>query len=127
MTLTRRRTFCLAGTTLAALQPLALRAQTPAARVVASFSILADMAQELAPAGVEVLALVGPDSDAHVYQPSPADGKRLAQADLVIRPDVSQLGTVDFKSRHLAVLEGEKAATREMAALKQKLASFGSQ
>ncbi len=51
----------------------------------------------------------------------------LAQADLVIRPDVSQLGTVDFKSRHLAVLEGEKAATREMAALKQKLASFGSQ
>jgi zinc/manganese transport system substrate-binding protein len=84
MTLTRRRTFCLAGTTLAALQPLALRAQTPAARVVASFSILADMAQELAPAGVEVLALVGPDSDAHVYQPSPADGKRLAQADLVL-------------------------------------------
>jgi len=51
----------------------------------------------------------------------------LAQADLVIRPDVSQLGTVDFKSRHLAVLEGEKAATREMAVLKQKLASFGSQ
>jgi zinc/manganese transport system substrate-binding protein len=79
-----RRTFCLGSATLAALHPLALRAQVPAMRVVASFSILADMAQELAPAGVQVTALVGPDSDAHVYEPSPADGKRLAQADLVV-------------------------------------------
>lgn len=81
---TRRQTLCLASATLAALYPLALRAQTPAPRVVASFSILADMAHELAPAGVQVTALVGPDSDAHVYEPSPADGKRLAQADLVL-------------------------------------------
>lgn len=80
----RRRTFCLGSAALAALHPLALRAQTPAPRVVASFSILADMARELAPAGVQVTALVGPDSDAHVYEPSPADGKRLAQADLVL-------------------------------------------
>ncbi|MBC7940439.1 MAG: zinc ABC transporter substrate-binding protein, partial [Chitinophagaceae bacterium] len=84
MTLTRRNSLCLAGATLVAFRPLALRAQRPAARVVASFSILADMAQELAPAGVQVSALVGPDSDAHVYQPSPADGKRLAHADLVL-------------------------------------------
>jgi zinc/manganese transport system substrate-binding protein len=84
MTLTRRITLCLAGAALVAFYPLALRAQSPTARVIASFSILADMAQELAPAGVQVSALVGPDSDAHVYQPSPADGKRLAQADLVL-------------------------------------------
>lgn len=80
----RRRTLCLASATLAAWHPLALRAQTPAPRVVASFSILADMARELVPAGVQASALVGPDSDAHVYEPSPADGKRLAQADLVL-------------------------------------------
>ncbi len=55
-----------------------------AGRVVASFSILADMAREVAPAGVEVTALVGPDTDAHVFKPSPADGRRLAQADLVL-------------------------------------------
>lgn len=79
-----RRTFCLGSAALAALHPLALRAQAPAPRVVARFSILADMARELAPAGVQVTALVGPDSDAHVYEPSPADGKRLAQADLVL-------------------------------------------
>jgi zinc/manganese transport system substrate-binding protein len=80
----RRRTFCLGSATVAALHPVALKAQTQAPRVVASFSILADMAQELAPAGVQVTALVGPDSDAHVYEPSPADGRRLAQADLVL-------------------------------------------
>ena len=80
----RRRTLCLATATAAALHPLAVKAQTQAPRVVASFSILADMAQQLAPAGVQVSALVGPDSDAHVYEPSPADGRRLAQADLVL-------------------------------------------
>lgn len=79
-----RRTLCLGSATAVALRPLALQAQTQAPRVVASFSILADMARELAPAGVEVSALVGPDSDAHVYEPSPADGRRLAQADLVL-------------------------------------------
>jgi zinc/manganese transport system substrate-binding protein len=80
----RRRTFCLGSASAAALHPLALKAQAQAPRVVASFSILADMARELAPSGVEVTALVGPDSDAHVYEPSPADGRRLAQADLVL-------------------------------------------
>jgi zinc/manganese transport system substrate-binding protein len=80
----RRRTLCLGSATLAALHPLALQAQAQAPRVVASFSILADMAQELAPMGVQVTALVGPDADAHVYEPSPADGRRLALADLVL-------------------------------------------
>ena len=63
----------------------ATRAQpAQAGRVVASFSVLADMAREVAPAGVEVTSLVGPDADAHVFKPSPADGRRLAQADLVL-------------------------------------------
>ena len=80
----RRRNLCLGTTTLAALHPIASRAQPAVPRVVASFSILADMARALAPAGIEVTALVGPDADAHVYEPSPADGRRLAQADLVL-------------------------------------------
>jgi zinc/manganese transport system substrate-binding protein len=63
----------------------AARAQpAQAGRVVASFSVLADMAGEVAPAGVEVTSLVGPDADSHVFKPSPADGRRLAQADLVL-------------------------------------------
>lgn len=80
----RRRTLLLGSAAMAALHPPAVKAQTRAPRVVASFSILADMARELAPAGVQVTSLVGPDADAHVYEPTPADGQRLAQADLVL-------------------------------------------
>ncbi len=80
----RRQALCIGSAALASLHAPALRAQAATPRVVASFSILADMARELAPAGVEVTALVGPDADAHVYEPSPADGRRLAQADLVL-------------------------------------------
>jgi zinc/manganese transport system substrate-binding protein len=53
-------------------------------RIVASFSILADMVREIAPPQAEVTALVGPDADAHVFNPTPADGRRLAQAGLVV-------------------------------------------
>ena len=45
----------------------------------------------------------------------------LPQADVVIRPDISQLASADFKTRHLAVLEGEKAAAQALPALKAKL------
>lgn len=45
----------------------------------------------------------------------------LPQADIVIRPDISQLASADFKTRHLAVLEGEKAAALALPALKSKL------
>jgi len=84
MSVNRRKILCIGSAALPALHALTARAQTPAPRIVASFSILADMAQELAPAGAQVTALVGPDADAHVYEPSPADAKRLAQADLVM-------------------------------------------
>jgi zinc/manganese transport system substrate-binding protein len=84
MSLNRRHTLQLAGTALLALNPLAARAQGAAPRVVASFSILADMVQELAPAATQVTALVGADADAHVFEPRPADARRLAQADLVV-------------------------------------------
>jgi NTE family protein len=45
----------------------------------------------------------------------------LPLADIVIRPDISQLASADFKTRHLAVLEGEKAAAQALPALKAKL------
>ena len=49
----------------------------------------------------------------------------LPLADVVIRPNISQLNGVDFATRHNAVLEGEKAAALQMPALKAKLASLG--
>jgi len=53
-------------------------------RVVASFSILADFVREIGGDRVSVSTLVGPDGDAHVYSPTPADAKTVAAARLVI-------------------------------------------
>ncbi|MDD2845395.1 MAG: patatin-like phospholipase family protein [Rhodoferax sp.] len=46
-------------------------------------------------------------------------------ADVMIRPDISRLGSVDFDNRHQAILEGERAAGIQMPMLKEKLARFG--
>lgn len=53
-------------------------------RVVTSFSILADLARQVGGSRVNVHALVERDGDAHVYQPTPADARSLAQASLVV-------------------------------------------
>ncbi len=65
---------------------LALPAAFAAERVqvVTSFSILADMVENVGGEHVEVSSLVGPDSDAHVFSPSPRDARNLADADLVV-------------------------------------------
>jgi zinc/manganese transport system substrate-binding protein len=52
-------------------------------KVVATFSILADFVRNVGGERVSVSALVGPNGDAHVYQPSPGDAKTLADARLV--------------------------------------------
>jgi zinc/manganese transport system substrate-binding protein len=52
--------------------------------VVASFSILGDMTQRVGGERVQVHTLVAQESDAHVYQPTPADARTLSQATLVI-------------------------------------------
>jgi zinc/manganese transport system substrate-binding protein len=53
-------------------------------RIVASFSILADLLRNVGGDAIDLATLVGPDADAHVFEPSPADAKRLADADLVV-------------------------------------------
>ncbi len=52
-------------------------------KVVASFSILGDMVKQVGGDLVDVATLVGPDGDAHVFQPTPADGKKVASAAIV--------------------------------------------
>jgi NTE family protein len=46
----------------------------------------------------------------------------LEDADIVIRPKTAAVGSTDFEGRHLAILEGEKAAAAVMPELKAKLA-----
>lgn len=53
-------------------------------KVVASFSIIGDFAKQIGGDRVDVATLVGPDGDAHVYEPKPADAERMADADVVL-------------------------------------------
>ena len=46
----------------------------------------------------------------------------LEDADVVIRPKTAEVNSTDFEGRHLAILEGEKAAAAIMPELKAKLA-----
>ncbi|MCH2248672.1 MAG: zinc ABC transporter substrate-binding protein [Cognatishimia sp.] len=52
-------------------------------KVVASFSILGNMVEEVVGDLADVTTIVGPDADAHVYQPSVADAKAVAEADII--------------------------------------------
>nr|WP_322100047.1 metal ABC transporter substrate-binding protein [Geminicoccus roseus] len=73
----------LAGLPLAAHAPMAFADEAPL-EVVASFSILADMVREIGGDHVALTTLVGPDGDAHVYEPTPADARKIAAADLLV-------------------------------------------
>jgi len=81
----RRGLLAAAALLFCTLTPAAEPAVTPAPlQVVATFSILADMVREVGGPAVEVSALVGPNADAHVFEPTPSDVRRMARADLVV-------------------------------------------
>lgn len=95
-------TVCI--TLLAIVTPL--RAQERL-NVVATFSILGDFARNVGGDRVNVTTLVGPNSDTHVYTPSPSDAKKITDAKLVI---VNGLGLEGWLPR-LIKSSGGKAAT----------------
>lgn len=53
-------------------------------KVVASFSIIGDFAQNVGGDRIALTTLVGPDGDAHVYEPKPADAMAMSKADIVL-------------------------------------------
>jgi zinc/manganese transport system substrate-binding protein len=76
-------------------------------KVIATFSILGDLVKNVGGERVEVVSLVGPNGDAHVYSPTPADAKKLADAKLVF---INGLGLEGWLSR-LIKASGTKAPT----------------
>ena len=69
--------------TLVAATSFGALAQTPIA-VTTSFSILGDLVKAVGGDRVAVTALVGPNEDAHVFEPKPADAKAILQSKLVV-------------------------------------------
>jgi zinc/manganese transport system substrate-binding protein len=87
--------------------------------VLATFSILGDFVTSVGGQRVVVTTLVGPNSDAHVYSPAPADAKKVAAAKVVI---INGLGFEGWMAR-LVKASGTKArpvvATKGVRARKQ--------
>jgi NTE family protein len=48
----------------------------------------------------------------------------LTEADVVIRPNVANIGPADFDQKHFAILEGEKAALAAIAAIREKISQY---
>ncbi len=71
------------------------RAAEPAVKAIASFSILGDMVRQVGGERVQVITLVGPDGDAHVYQPTPADAKNVAAATIIFVNGLGFEGWID--------------------------------
>ncbi|MCZ4304056.1 zinc ABC transporter substrate-binding protein [Zoogloeaceae bacterium G21618-S1] len=88
-------------------------AETAPIRVLATFSILADLAHEVGGDRVVVSSLVGPDQDAHGFDPRASDIRRMSQTDLVIAnglgfdPWIARMvAAARYKGRVLTVSDG---------------------
>jgi len=95
-------------------------------KAIASFSILGDMVRQVGGDRVEVAALVGPDGDAHVYEPTPADAKTLAAANILFVNGLGFEGWMDrlenssgFKGKMVVASTGVKS--RQMVEDEKKI------
>ncbi|WP_343714750.1 zinc ABC transporter substrate-binding protein [Inquilinus sp.] len=75
-------------------------------QVVASITVLADIAKQVGGDNVEVRSLVGPNGDAHVYEPTPQDAQAVTKAGLVVVNGLELEGWMD----RLVAASGSKAA-----------------
>ncbi len=82
-------------------------------KIVASFSILGDMTQTIGGDRIDLVTLVGPNGDAHVYEPSPKDARAVAEADVLIVNGLAFEGWMPrlidasgFKGRLVTATEG---------------------
>jgi zinc/manganese transport system substrate-binding protein len=92
-----RRSFLFAAAVLAAMLGASAGAQAAdPTKVSASFSILGDIVKQVGGDRVEVFTFVGPNGDAHVYEPTPADAKELSESKILF---INGLGLEGWMTR----------------------------
>jgi len=105
----------LAAALLFAVLPASAQTTSTGARikVVATFSILGDLVANVGGEFVDVSTLVGPDTDAHTYQPRPLDARSLATAQALVSNGLGFEGWIDrlakaapFKGRAIVASNG---------------------
>ena len=92
-----RRSFLIAAAALAAMLGATAGAQAAEPmKVSASFSILGNMVRQVGGNRVQVFTFVGPNGDAHVYEPTPADAKELSESRILF---INGLGLEGWMTR----------------------------
>ncbi|KAF0102636.1 MAG: zinc/manganese transport system substrate-binding protein [Rhodospirillaceae bacterium] len=110
-----RRAFLLTPALLAVAPPAS--AQAPI-KAVATFSILGDLLAEVAGDKVELSVVVGPDIDAHAYQPRPTDARALADAKVLVSNGLGFEGWIDRLAKAAPFKGKAIVATAGVATLK---------
>lgn len=87
-------------------------------KVVVSFSVLKDFVENIGGKAVKVTSLVGPNSDAHIYEPTPESAQLIAEADLVVMNGLGFEGwmprlleSTQTKSKRVIASQNVKART----------------
>ncbi|MBW9056435.1 metal ABC transporter solute-binding protein, Zn/Mn family [Rhizobium mesosinicum] len=98
----------------------AVPASAETLKVVASFTVLADVVRQVGGDHVKVTSLVGPNGDPHEFEPSPADAKALNAAKVTFVSGEGLEGWMDrlitasgYKGRPVTVSEGINTRTME--------------
>jgi zinc/manganese transport system substrate-binding protein len=116
--ISRRLLLSAALPTLMAISAMPASAET--LKVVASFTVLADVVKQVGGDHVDVKSLVGPNGDPHEFEPSPTDAKNLNAAKVTFVSGEGLEGWMDrlitasgYKGKPVVASEGVNTRTME--------------
>jgi zinc/manganese transport system substrate-binding protein len=112
------RRIALAALALTAMLHSAPASAQEKVKAVATFSILADLVKNVGGDRVEITSLVPVNGDAHVYAPSPADAKKLADAKVVFTNGLGFEGWIPRLVKSSATKAAVVVATKGVKPLK---------
>ncbi|WP_397547669.1 metal ABC transporter solute-binding protein, Zn/Mn family [Rhodothermus marinus] len=128
----RRRSFLLSGCAAVVLLVLMGCQATPSRtdgrlRIVATTTIVADLARQLGGEAVAVTALMGPGIDPHLYRASEGDVARMQQADLVLYNGLHLEGKMTEVFERMRALGRQTLAVAECVpdSLRLRASGFG--
>jgi ABC-type Zn uptake system ZnuABC Zn-binding protein ZnuA len=87
--------ICLALVALAACDKSEAKTGDDKPVVVATTTMLADLTHQIGGDAVRVEGIMKPGGDPHLYQPTPADARLVAQSDLVVKSGLKLEGWID--------------------------------
>ncbi|MEO0770537.1 MAG: zinc ABC transporter substrate-binding protein [Cyanobacteria bacterium J06649_4] len=97
------------STTAGSDQPQAETSAEAGDQVIASYSVLCDMTEQIAETTVDVTCLIDAGQDPHAYSPTPEDRRAIEEADLVL------YGGYDFEPGIIQMIEATDSSAPKVA------------